>query len=188
MSRAYRISVSESLRRHVKVEDGVQSKVELLPILPAGRMAELLAAELAGLGFERDGDAARRVDGDGTEVTVDLEQGTVTVRRGAEAELELQRGGAGAVYDPKQAAAAEKNLRARLRGELERQADARQEELRQEVTDQLERKLRDLRLEIDGAVNRVSAAALKEKAAQLGEIEEISEDAETGSLTIKVRV
>ncbi|MBW2531123.1 MAG: hypothetical protein JRI55_06555 [Deltaproteobacteria bacterium] len=188
MSRAYRIAAAETLRRHVKVEDGVQTGVELLPILPAERMADLLAAELAGLGFERDGGVARRVDEDGTEVTVDLEQGTVTARLVTEADLELKRKGAGAVYDRAQAAKAERELRERLRDELERQADAQQEELRQEVTDRLERKLRDLQREIDGAVNRASAAALKEKAAQLGEIEEISEDVETGSLTIKVRV
>lgn len=188
MSRAYRIAVAETLRRHVKVEDGVQTQVELLPILCAERMSDLLAAELAGLGFERDGGLARRVDEDGTEVAVDLEQGTVTVRLAAEADLELQRKGAGSVYDQKQAAAAKESLRVRLRGELEHQADARQQELRQEVTEQLERKLRDLRREIDGAVNRASAAALKEKAAQLGEIEEISEDQETGCITIKVRV
>ena len=188
MSRAYRISVAESIRRHVKVEDGVQTQVELLPILCPERMADLLAAELAKIGFERDGGQARRVDEDGTEVTVDLEQGTVTVRLSAEADVELQRKASGAVYDPKQTEKAEQQLRDRLRGELERQADAQQEELRQQVTEKLERKLRDLQAEIDKAVNRASAAALKEKAAQMGEIEEISEDQETGALTIKVRV
>ena len=188
MSRAYRIAVSETLRRHVKVDDGVQTSVELLPILPADRMCDLLAAELEELGFERDGNTATRVEEDGTEVTVDLEQGTVTVRLSAEADLELSRKGSGSVYDRRQAKNAQKQLRERLQGELERQADARTEELRQEVTEKLERKLKDLQQEIDGAVNRSSAGALKEKAASLGEIEEISEDSETGSLTIRVRV
>ena len=35
---------------------------------------------------------------------------------------------------------------------------------------------------------RVTAEALKEKARKLGEIEEMHEDAETGELTIKVRL
>ena len=188
MSRSYRISVSETLRRHVKVEDGVQTQMELLAILPVQRMAELLAAELEQLGFERDGQLARRTDEDGTEVTVDLEQGTVTVRLAAEADVELERKRTGSVYDRKQQAGAEQQLRRQLREDLERQADARQEELREEVTQQLERKLRDIQQAIDKAVNRASASALKEKAAQLGEIEEISEDTETGSLTIRVRV
>jgi frataxin-like iron-binding protein CyaY len=188
MSRAYRIAVSETLRRHVKVDDGVQTSVELLPILPADRMCDLLAAELEGLGFERDGQTATRVDEDGTVVTVDLEEGTVTVRQSAEAELDLSRKGTGSVYDQRQTKEAEKKLRERLKGELEKQAEARTEDLRQEVTEKLERKLKDLQQEIDGAVNRASAGALKEKAASMGEIEEISEDSETGSLTIRVRV
>jgi hypothetical protein len=44
MSRAYRIAVSESLRRHLKVEDGVATTLEVLEILPREPMAELLAA------------------------------------------------------------------------------------------------------------------------------------------------
>jgi hypothetical protein len=188
MSRAYRIAVSETLRRHVKVDDGVQTKVELLPILPADRMCDLLEAELEQLGFERDGNLARRVEDDGTEVTVDLEQGTVTVRLSAEADLELTRKGSGSVYDRKQTKKAKEQLKKRVKGELEKQAAAQTEDLRQAVTEKLERKLRDLQREIDGAVNRSTASALKEKAASLGEIEEISEDSETGSLTIRVRV
>jgi hypothetical protein len=37
-------------------------------------------------------------------------------------------------------------------------------------------------------VNRVTIDALKERAGQLGEIEELHEDAESGELTIKVKV
>lgn len=188
MSRSYRIAVAETLRRHVKVEDGVQTSVELLPVLPAGRMADLLAAELEALGFTREGKLARRTDEDGTEVTVDLELGTVTVRLTAEADLELERKVSGSTTDRKRVDEAKKKLKKKARADLERRADAEQERLRQEVTEQLEGKLRDLQREIDSAVNRATAAALKEKAAQMGEIEEISEDKETGSLTIRVRV
>ncbi len=41
---------------------------------------------------------------------------------------------------------------------------------------------------ISPAVNRVTAEALKEKAAKLGQIKQISEDAQTGSLTIVLEV
>jgi hypothetical protein len=41
---------------------------------------------------------------------------------------------------------------------------------------------------LNQAVNRVTAEALKRKAAQIGAIKEITEDAQTGSLTIKVEV
>ena len=57
-----------------------------------------------------------------------------------------------------------------------------------QVTDRLERKLGDVREELDQVVNRVTATALKHKAAQLGQIKEITEDAQSGSLTIVVEV
>jgi len=44
------------------------------------------------------------------------------------------------------------------------------------VTDQLEAQLGGLRAELDQAVNRVTAEALKRKAAQLGQIKQITED------------
>ena len=53
--------------------------------------------------------------------------------------------------------------------------------------DKLEGQLQDLRQELDEAVNRVTAEALKRKAAQMGQIKEMTED-ETGNLTIVVEV
>jgi hypothetical protein len=188
MSRAYRISVSESLRRHVTVEDGVCTSLELLSILPQERMQELLATELEGLGFERDGSTVRLVDDHGVEVTVDLSQGTVVIRLVQEHDLEIQRKSRGAAYERSQIKEAEANLRAKLKTQLEQQAEQNAEHLQQQLTKRLEQTVRDLQKELDGAVNRATAKALKEKAAQLGEIEEISENHDTGSLTIKVRV
>ena len=68
MSRAYRITVAESLSRHVQVDDGVCSNLELLPILEKRAMGALLAAELEQKGFERDGDTATRKEKDGITV------------------------------------------------------------------------------------------------------------------------
>jgi hypothetical protein len=199
MSRAYRIAVSETLRRHVTVKDGVQTTLELLAILPEEAMCELLAAQLEELGFERDapseqgpegrrGGSMHRVDDDGMEVTVDLKQGTVTARLAADHEIAISRKASGAIGDRAKVQQAKAALSTKVQGQLERQADKDTEKLRQQLTGRLEQKLRDLQLELDGAVNRATAAALKEKAASLGEIEEISEDEETGALTIKVRL
>ena len=57
-----------------------------------------------------------------------------------------------------------------------------------EVTDKLEARLGDLRRELDQAVNRVTAEALKRRAAQLGTIKQLTEDPQSGSMTIVVEV
>jgi hypothetical protein len=48
--------------------------------------------------------------------------------------------------------------------------------------------LAGLRQELDEAVNRATGEALKQKAGQLGQIKEMTEDPQTGSLTIVVEV
>lgn len=188
MSRAYRIAVSESLRRHVQVEDGVCSHLELLPVLAKERMGELLAQELLKKGFLRDGGAARRVGADGVEVSVELASGAVQARLSAKETLELAAQRTGAVALPELVQQGEDNLRAQARASLEKEAAAREEHLRQETTAKLERSLRDLREELDGVVNKVTVEALKQRAAELGEVQEVHEDPASGSLTIRVKV
>ena len=55
MSRAYRIRVQESLRRVIAAADHVSTQLDLLEILPAAQMAELLAQELERGGFHKKG-------------------------------------------------------------------------------------------------------------------------------------
>ena len=196
MSRAYRIGVSESTRKHVRVDDGIATQLELLPVLGADAMAELLARELGGLGFVRDGDAMKKtveVAGEGDSgpaavaVEIDLRTGTVTARLGLEAEVAAE---VNLTRTTDRARADEE--RAALRVEAQAALDAKIEDGRRaltgEVTARLERALRDLRGELDRATNRVAAEALKTRARQLGEVQEISENPETGELVIRVRV
>src|SRR5256885_14767463 len=98
MSRAYRISIEESPSRHVQVDDGVASKLELLPILTRERTGDLLAAELEKKGFKREGDRAVREGKDGVSVEVSLTDGQVKVTaKGSKAlELKTQRSGVAA--------------------------------------------------------------------------------------------
>ena len=188
MSRAYRIAVQESVTNVVRAEDHVSCDLELLGILPADQLASLLAAELTKLGFERDGDTARRQDGEVT-VAVDLKTGSVVVRSEKSVQVKLEGEKRRVVYDEwgtqKQA---EKELRENLQQELRAQTEARKSDLQKQVTDALEARLGDLRAELESAVNRATAEALKQRAAQLGQIKAISEDPEAGSLTIVVEV
>jgi FtsH ternary system-associated peptide len=189
MSRGYRISVAESLSRHVEVEDGVCTTLELLEIVSRERTAQILAAELAKLGFEVDekGTAVRH-DADGIEISVSTATGEVTVRVSGSDDVEVELSRSVSVGESADRAARELKLREGVRAELEQEVLARKESLRRQATERLTDKLRDLKRELDRVSARTTAEALKERAAELGEIQEISEDRETGGVTIRVKV
>jgi hypothetical protein len=188
MSRAYRVAVKESQNRVLRAEDHVSTDLELIEVLPSDQMADLLADELAKRGFEREGDKmVRRQNG----VTIEVEPcGTVTVRAedAEEATLEVQR--EGRAYDDVGPGAKKvrEELREQAREDIEKKAGEKTKALQTRVTDKLERELGDLRQELDQVANRVTAEALKRKAAQLGQIKEMTEDPQAGSLTIVVEV
>jgi hypothetical protein len=186
VSRAIQIRVSESVVRTVHVEDGVESPLEMLPILAPDRMGELLAKELEEQGFIREGNKARRVDDDGIEIEVDLDTATVSVKIGAKADLQEsidRRQNVG--IESKDAA--ESRLRDDVMRDLDDRLQARTEDLRRQVTQRLEKKLGDLRQELDGAVGRATVSALKERANQLGQVESVVEDG-AGNVAIKVKL
>jgi hypothetical protein len=189
MSRAYRIRVRESVTRVVKAHDRISTQLEVLEILPSGQMGELLAQELEKRGFERQGAVLVR-EQDGVRVTVDPATGTVTVHAEGAEEVELEAEREGRSYDDAgpHAAQVKKELQAQARKELEAHAQRETARLQGQVTDRLEGQLADLRRELDQAVNRVTAEALKRKAAQMGQIKELTEDPQSGSLTIVVEV
>jgi hypothetical protein len=186
MSRAYRISIKESLSQHVQAEDGMTSRLELLPILQKDRMRELLGEELVARGFTRSGTTAARTETSGVEVEIDLETGEVsaTAQGHQDVKLETERT---AVVEQGVKDEREAKLRREAHAALQREAKNEQVALRKRVTQQLEDTLRALKEELDTVVNRVTATALKTRAGELGQIEEVHEDA-NGGLTIKVRV
>jgi hypothetical protein len=189
MSRAYRIRVRESLKRVVRARDKVSTQLELLEVLPAGQMAELLAQELERRGFRRKGNQLVREQG-GIAVSVDPESAAITVQTAAAKQVSVkgEREAWAFEEDRPPEADVRKELRKQLQQDLERQAKAHEAGLQTEVTAKLEASLGDLRRELDHTVNRVTAEALKQKAAQLGRIKELAEDPEAGSLTIVLEV
>src|SRR5438874_1414373 len=189
MSRAYRIRVSESLRRTLQAEDEVCSQIELLEVLPPEQMADLLREELKQRGFaEEDGGLVRRDDGVTTRI--DPACGEVVLTSEAERDVAIEAEREGVAYDDIGPAekTVKKALQKQLQSDLTRQADREQGKLQSEATKRLEGHLADLQKELNQAVNRVTAEALKRKAAQLGRVKEMTEDPQTGSLTITVEV
>lgn len=191
MSRAYRIAVSGSVERVVHIDDGVCGSLELLPILPKERMRDLLASELERRGFRVEGNVARKKPEDGVVIEVDLEASTVTVKVDADVALDIKRERTATVAAEGPSPAVQQaraHLKQQVDADVERAAAEEVERERRNITKKLEGKLRDLKSEIDDAINRVTGEALKEKARSMGEIEEIAEDKETGAMTIKVKL
>ena len=190
MSRAYRIQVQESVRRVLRARDHVSTTLELLEILPQEQMAGLLAEELERRGFARQGQLLVRSD-KGVQIRVDPATSTVTVQAQAEEHAELEASKsvvADADWGRALTEEARKAAKQELRQGLENEAAKKSAALQQQVTQQLEGQLADLRKELDQAVNRVTAEALKRRAAQIGQIKEMTEDQQSGSLTIVVEV
>lgn len=190
MSRAYRITVKESDTRHLKAGDEIGTQLEILEILPPEDMATLLREELKTRGFKEQPDGTLvRGDGDVT-VTVDPCSGEVTVKaHAAETVSQEARRDASGFND---VGPNEQSLRDRVKEQLKQDLDKKfeqeQSRLQTKATEQLEKHLQDIQPEISEIVNKVTRDALKQKAQQMGTVTEISEDAETGNLTIKVEV
>lgn len=190
MSRAYRISVQESEVRSLKGQDEICTQLELLGILPPESMAGLLKAELQNNGFEEqpDGRMVRR-DGPLT-VTVDPCNGEVSVKSELATDVTIAANRDATGFDDvgPNAETLRERVREELKQDIARKAEQENERLQGQATEALERHLEELQPELGRIVNKVTRDALKEKAAQLGSIREISEDTESGNLTIKIEV
>lgn len=189
MSRAYRIKVRESVKRDIAGSDEVCSELELLDILPAEAMRGLLADELKRRGFqEKEGKLSR--ENGGIRVTVDPATGEVKVTSEEKTEATIEGEHEGMGFDD--LGPSQRDIEAKLRKELgkdiEERAKRLEADLQKKATEQLEKGLAEVSGELDQVVNAVTREALKRKAATLGQIKEISEDAASGSLTIKVEV
>jgi hypothetical protein len=190
VSRSYRISVRESENRIIRAEDCVSTHLEILEVLPPDQMADLLAAELEAHGFECDGEKMVRTEESGVKVSVDPTTGTVSVSAESSEEIALESERDGRAYDDVggHAKQVREHLSQEAKKDIDRKASDKTKQMQSKVTDKLEAELSELSAELDQVVNQVTAKALKQKAAQLGQIKQITEDPQSGSLTIVVEV
>ena len=189
MSRAYRIAVKENIIRVVRACDHVSTKLEILGILSKEQMAELLGRELERRGFKQDGKQMVR-NQEGITVSVDTSTGDVAVLSDLEQEVKVDGERVGIGYDDAKSLSkkVEERLTKEILEDLENRVCDREANLQTEATDKLEAELDSLRAELNQAVNRVTAEALKKKAVQLGKIKRVTEDTESGSLTIVLEI
>lgn len=194
MSRAYRIRqavrVQDTLKKDLSASDEICTELEMLEILPPEQMAALLKEALRERGFaEEKGEMVRR-DGD-VRIRVDPPTAAVTIEVEGCEEVELKGTKETSVFvdqGKEHEHAVAEGLRQAIRKELDQRAAEKTENLQRKVSAELEAQLGDISRELDQVVNEVTRSALKRKAASLGEIKEMAEDPESGSLTIKVEV
>ncbi len=189
MSRAYRIKVSEQVSRVIKGTDHVKTVLEILNVLSEEEMCHLLEQELESRGFEKRDDVWVRED-DGIEIVVNPRDASVTVQVSGEQEVNVEGERTGLSYDQDGDGAnkTRKALSEQLKKQLEKQVEEKEEKLQSELTTKLEEALGDLKEELDQIANAVTGTALKRKASQMGQIKEISEDPNSGSMTIVLEV
>lgn len=188
MSRLVQIPIDIGISRVIHVEDGVATKIQILPILPPERMREHLAEELKGKGYEvADGHATKELERDGGKVTVtvDVATGEVTVKLQHEETVKIDHHHVGTT-DTDFGEEGRRRVRAEAERAAERKADEAAQRLQEKGTQALEGVLQDLRPEIEQVVHGTTKRALDEKAASLGEVIGKEDDGE--NLTIKIKV
>ena len=146
MSRAYHISVRESLDRTIRAEDWVGLRpLEYPGSLPPEQMAGLLAAELEAGGYRREGDALVRKQ-DGVDIAVNASTGEVTVRVEACQDVRIEDEKEGRAYDEigPSGTAIRQQLQRQLQERAREAGTGAEAELQGQVTDRLEGHLVDL--------------------------------------------
>ena len=186
MSQLYRISLKETVRRHIQIKDGIQTTLKLLPILAPEHLADLLAQALLSRGFEREGQQLKQVDEHDIQICIDVESGVVTISRHYEEEVTLSQE-QDVVIDDDIRGSRQRAQKA-FKSALEKHLNHKEQALTTKITQMLEQKWVDIQQTLDDVVQQATAEALKLRASQLGEIIDVDENAETGEMVIRVKV
>jgi FtsH ternary system-associated peptide len=185
-----------SVRKTVTVGDDVTSgdhieiAVQLLPLLDPASLAELVRQSLEQQGWSRQPDGSMtKAFG---ETTATLAPDATNVRLAIETSTSVEAEATATKAAPKEEAeaAAEAEARAKAEAKLEGARDAARGKLVRKNAEKILEAEPALRRDIDQAVNAATKAALKRRAASLGEIENIQETTDEDGrfgLTITVR-
>jgi hypothetical protein len=188
MSRAYRIRISERVTRLVKVNDGLSTKVTMLPLLSKPRMTAHLAQALIQAGFTLDGEGegkgttARRNDGEGMAITITLDTGEVSITIESQREVSAQ----GSVLSGRSESAT-RRAQEKAKAAAEAVIDRSRKAIEAEATERLLRQGQDFQQELEMMIHKATGEALKERARELGTIESMVEGKD-GSMTLRVRL
>lgn len=201
MSRPYRIVIQKVIEHEVSAADRSTLRLALDDLVPGPRLAELLREALERNGWtEVEPGVFEKERGDGETMSCDVSEREVTTvieleRTVSETLRRELRGDTWNWVAGREMTAAElEEVQRRAADALvasgtdERQNEAA-EELRREATARLEAGDAERRREVNRLVLEVTAAALKEKARELGSVEQVDEawHGDEYELTIAVR-
>jgi hypothetical protein len=192
MSHTYKVKRKETIRNTVKVNEEWKSLVETLPILPQVEMAKLLSQELSkendwskteNIHKKEDGNWSIEYDEDSMLLSIQYDDEKTFER---EEMIEVQGYNPGYDDEPLIQKAVEiakekfKNESVEVK-EYEQTAKTK-------LKNEIEPKLNEIEELFQDLVEVVQVEALKTKARNIGEIESISEDKESGEIKIIVKI
>lgn len=200
MSYPYRVVITRSVVERVSAEDRSETQLDLAGVLPAQRMRELLRAALLRHGWAPHESEAERLEQKGPRgerLTVDLGSLVVVAEVSEAGEIRKERTleGRGDSSEPPDDADREA-LRKRVEEKLDRElvvSDAERAglecEFKQRLAARLEAGAEERRRLLNELCLEVYAVALKERAASLGTVTNISEQRDSSGyeLTITIR-
>ena len=189
MSQRYKIRLEDRWRVSAAGSDRVTLELRFLPFVEGARISHLLGQELARREFSHCGGATWEKRIGEHLLSIDAEFATATlsgefshiVDASAEVEGTLDECG-----DTRELAEAQ--LREQLEDQLEHAVREEESQKRRELGADLQRELSRLEPELNRIVDAVTIDALKEKAAQLGTIESIDEDRDSGSISLVIEL
>lgn len=200
MSYAYRIEVKESRLIEVSGQDGLTSRLEVVDVLPAGEMQEIITRRLLEAGFEKNGEElVATIEGIQIRIQPENREVSLTASKTGSREVEVKLNRSLEAHTPGEIAGAGKK-RAEIRQELEKEAsrkldqqaqiarDLMTQHLREGATKTLKEALPGIRETLSGISHRIQAEALETKARRMGRVEKIEHDPVNQSMTIVVKL
>lgn len=189
MSQRYKIRLEDRWRVKAVGSDRVTVELEFLPLMERSRLSELLASELVRRAFAESANGTWEKQIGEHRLSIESATGTATLSGEFSQVVEASGAVEGTLDECGETRdLAEAELRRVLEEQLAESVDAATDEHRTALVDELGRQLQMLEPELNQIVDAVTIDALKEKARQLGNIESIDEDRESGSLSLVIEL
>ncbi len=190
MSQSYRVKVKESVTETIQNELKSKRKINMLPLMPAEQMGQMLGNKLLQKGWAQDEDCVTTVL-DGFELKFNPKTQTLDIVLIQVEEVVREVDGLIDVYDGNYDEAransiasdvAKSNLRGEIRSYQQKKQRALQDQWKEQMPE-VHKKVEEL---LEDALLSTHQEALRQKASGLGEV--VSEVEDNGDLVIRVKV